>query len=224
MSKTLAAFLLLYSAAAVFALPNGAPSCVSGDANVQSLHLDPNRNPRTGEIFDNGFDVFLDGKLIKAGTIESPTMFEAHVDHNITVKSNRGEKFRGILLLLHQVGVDVHLGEGLLPFEPLKEAIGCGGTPISGVTHSENSMKGEATALLHYDNSDGIVTLDVNIVIANNDRDGSAYFFSEYRLRAIEGTGKHEDERCGLFGRSIFCPLTLCGLLGRFLGLCVHEE
>lgn len=218
--------MLLSFATDVFALPNGAPSCVSGDVNVQSLHLDPSRNPRTGEIFDNGFDVFLDGKLIPAGTMENPTLFEAHIDHNVTVKSSRGEKFRGILLLLHQVGVDVHLGEGLLPFEPYKEAVGCGGTPISGVTHAENSMKSEATALLHYDNTDGIVTLDVNIVIANNDRDGSAYFFSEYRLRAMEGDGEHEheQERCGLFGLRIFCPLTLCGIIGRFLGLCSHKE
>ena len=87
-------------------------------------------------------------------------------------------------------------------------------------------MKSEATALLHYDNTDGVVTLDVNIVIANNDVDGSAYFFSEYYLRAVEGIIDEPEERCGLFGRSmfLFCPLSLCGVFGRLLGFCVHEE
>jgi hypothetical protein len=120
----------------------------------------------------------LNGTLIQPGTKLFPTTFPAPTNVNVTIKSNTGETFRGILLLLHQVGVNVHVGEGLLPQEPFyKAAVGCGGTNISGVTHSENSMKSEATAILHYDNTDGVYTLDMNIVTANNAIDGSAYFF-----------------------------------------------
>lgn len=113
-----------------FAYPDGAPICESGSANVRSLHLDKGRNPRTGDIQSNGFEVFLNNTLIQPGAQLFPTTFKAHTDLNVTVKSLRGEKFRGILLLLHQPGVNVHLGEGLLPREPYKDAVGCGGTNI----------------------------------------------------------------------------------------------
>lgn len=225
---------------AVSALPDGAPICESGSANVRSLHLDKGRNPRTGDIQSNGFDVFINYTLIQPGTRLFPTYFKAHTNLNVTVKSRTGEKFRGILLLLHQPGYDVHLGEGLTPWAPFKDAVGCGGTQISGVTHAENSFKAEATALLHYDNTSAPCILDVNIVTANNAIDGSSYFYSEYYLRAVEDFGHNDDEEedddqqgddevvepepelksCGLFGLSMFCPFTLCGMIGRFLGLC----
>lgn len=220
-----------------FALPDGAPICESGSANVRSLHLDKGRNPRTGDIQSNGFDVFLNNTLIQPGTRLFPTYFKAHTNLNVTVKSRTGEKFRGILLLLHQPGYNVHIGEGLLPRKPLKDAVGCGGTLISGVTHAENSFKDEANAILHYDNTSDTCILDVNIVTANNAIDGSSYFFSEYYLRAVEDghddeneddddeqeddeVEEPEDVSCGLFGLRMLCPFTLCGMFGRILGLC----
>ena len=214
---------------AVSALPDGAPICESGSANVRSLHLDRGRNPRTGDIQSNGFDVYLNNTLIQPGTRLFPTFFKAHTNLNVTVKSKTGESFRGILLLLHQPGVNVHIGEGLLPRAPFKDAVGCGGTNISGVTHAENSFKLEANAILHYDDTSDACILDVNIVTANNAIDGSSYFFSEYYLRAKEDdddeeTAEDDDvvqpESCGMFGLRIFCPFTLCGMLGRFLSLC----
>ena len=220
----------------VSSLPDGAPICESGSANVRSLHLDKGRNPRTGDIQSNGFDVFLNNTLIQPGTRLFPTYFKAHTNLNVTVKSRTGERFRGILLLLHQPGVNVHIGEGLLPRAPFKDAVGCGGTNISGVTHAENSFKTEANAILHYDDTTDACILDVNIVTANNANDGSSYFFSEYYLRARsdghddeeddddeqedDENGETEPSSCGLFGMSMFCPFTLCGMLGRFLGLC----
>ena len=221
----------------VSALPDGAPICESGSANVRSLHLDKGRNPRTGDIQSNGFDVFLNNTLIQPGTRLFPTYFKAHTNLNVTVKSRTGEKFRGILLLLHQPGVNVHIGEGLLPRKPYKDAVGCGGTNISGVTHAENSFKTEANAILHYDDTSDACILDVNIVTANNAIDGSSYFFSEYYLRAVEEVGHDDDEEeeeedgdddeeaesCGLFGLQMFCPFTLCGMIGRFLGLCRQQ-
>jgi hypothetical protein len=212
---------------------------------VRDLHLDRGRNPRTGDIQSNGFDVYLNNTLIQPGSRLFPTYFKAHVNLNVTVKSRTGERFRGILLLLHQPGVNVHIGEGLLPRRPFKEAVGCGGTNISGVTHAENSFKSEANAILHYDTTTGVCILDVNIVTANNEVDGSSYFFSEYFLRAVDDgdddhddgdhddeDGDHDDEddhddeskSCGLFGLSMFCPFTFCGMFGRLLGLCRSTE
>ena len=208
----------------VYGWPRGAPICESGSANVRSLHLDKGRDPRTGDIQTNGFDVFLNGTLIQPGSELNPTRFKAHTDLNVTVKSRTGETFRGVLLLLHQFGVNVHLGEGLLPLGPFKKAFGCGGTNISGVTHSENSMKTEVTSNLHYDNTGGVCTLDVNIVVANNEIDGSAYFFSEYYLLATEDDHDDDDEPCGLFGWGLFCPRSFCGFFGRLLGLCREEH
>jgi Reeler domain len=224
LSVVLTFSLLIWVASA---LRDGAPICESGTANVRSLHLDRGRNPRTGDIQSNGFDVFLNNTLIQPGTRLFPTKFKAHTNINVTIKSRTGERFRGILLLLHQPGVNVHIGEGLLPTEPFKDAVGCGGTNISGVTHAENSFKTEVTAILHYDDTSDACMLDVNIVTANNEIDGSSYFFSQYYLRAQEEGDDHDDDdkeikpkRCGLFGLSIFCPFTFCGMLGRFLGLC----
>ena len=235
-------FYVAYSFTA-FAYPDGAPICESGSANVRSLHLDKGRNPRTGDIQSNGFDVFLNNTLIQPGSRLFPTYFKAHTNLNVTVKSNTGEQFRGILLLLHQPGVNVHIGEGLLPRAPLKDAVGCGGTNISGVTHAENSFKSEANAILHYDDTSDACILDVNIVTANNAIDGSSYFFSEYYLRAVEDEHdddedhddeEHDDEEhdddedepesCGLLGLRMFCPITLCGVLGRFLGVCRFSQ
>ena len=225
--------LFLLTTWIVSALPDGAPICESGSANVRSLHLDKGRNPRTGDIQANGFDVFLNNTLIQPGTRLFPTYFKAHTDLNVTVKSRTGERFRGILLLLHQPGVNVHIGEGLLPRRPYKDAVGCGGTNISGVTHAENSFKTEANAILHYDDTTDACILDVNIVTANNAIDGSSYFFSEYYLRAVadehdddekedddEEDDEEEPESCGLFGLRMLCPFTLCGMFGRLIGLC----
>lgn len=219
--------LFLFFLTVVSSLPNGAPSCESGTANVQSLHLSPTRNPRTGDLSTNGFEVYLNGTLLESGNLTSPTLFEAETDNILQVKAINGT-FRGILMLLYQPAVNVHDGEGLTPQEPLQAAVGCVGSLTSGVTHTENSPKQEVSAILHYDTTEGVATLDINIVVANNDDEGSAYFFQKYYLQAFEGEGGHEHEdekeKCGLFGLSFFCPSTRCGLFGRIFGLCMHDE
>jgi hypothetical protein len=215
--------LLLSLLTVVTSSPNGAPSCESGTANVQSLHLSALRNPRTGDLSSNGFEVYLNGTLLESGNITSPTLFRAHMNNDLVVKAVNGT-FRGILMLLYQPAVNVHEGEGLTPKSPLQAATGCAGTLTSGVTHTENSQKEEANAIIHYDTTEGVATLDINIVVANNDVDGSAYFFQKYYLQAFGEEEEHEEKKCGLFGLSFFCPFTGCGFFGRLLGLCRHDE
>jgi hypothetical protein len=36
----------------------------------------------------------------------------------------------------------------------------------------------------------------------------------------LDSNATNAPQPCGLFGRSILCPLTFCGIFGRFLGLC----
>ena len=215
------AALLFCLVTAVTSMPNGAPSCESGTANVQDLHLSPDRNPRTGDLSSNGFEVYLNGTLLESGNLTSPTLFRAHMDNAIQVKAINGT-FRGILMLLYQPAVNVHEGEGLTAVEPLQSAPSCVGTLTSGVTHTENSKKEEVNAIIHYDTTEGVATLDINIVVANNDEEGSAYFFQKYYLQAFGE--EEEEEPCGLFGLSFFCPATRCGFFGRIFGLCEHEE
>ena len=220
------AALLFCLVTAVTSMPDGAPSCESGTANVQSLHLSPDRNPRTGDLSSNGFEVYLNGTLLESGNLTSPTSFKAGTDTPIQVKAVNGT-FRGILMLLYQPSVNVHDDHpGLTPLGSLQDAPLCEGTLISGITHTENSKKGEVNAILHYDNTDGVATIDINIVVANNDAEGSAYFFQKYYVQAFEGEeGHHEDEEpCGLFGLSFFCPVSRCGFFGRIFGLCTHGE
>lgn len=219
----LTTILLSCLLAIVSSRPDGAPSCESGTANVQSLHLDPSRNPRTGDLSSNGFAVYLNGTLLESGNLTSPTLFRAHTNNDLQVKALNGT-FRGILMLLYQPAVNVHDGEGLSASQPLKAAVGCVGTLTSGVTHSNNDPKGEANAIIHYDTTVGVATLDINIVVANNDIEGSAYFFQKYYLQAFGEEEEEEEEPCGLFGLSVFCPLTRCGFFGRLFGLCVHDD
>ena len=201
--------LLLCLATVANSMPNGAPNCESGTANVQSLHLSASRNPRTGDLSSNGFEVYIDGTKLESGNLTSPTLFEAARDNSLQVKAVNGT-FRGILMLLYQPSVNVHDGEGLTPLPPLQAAVGCDGTLTSGITHTENSKKDEVTAILHYDTTEGVATLDINIVVANNDEEGSAYFFQKYYLQAFEGEGhghEEEEKKCGVFGLSFFCPM-----------------
>lgn len=131
------------TAAVVLALPRGAPSCVVGEDNPKSEHLDPDRNPMTGEIQVGGFDVFInDVKLNFTSTPDKKTFeFGAGKGQKITIKAENGAstRFKGVLLLRSEEGTNTK--GGILPRDSFTAAPGCLVAQIAGATHSERSLK-----------------------------------------------------------------------------------
>lgn len=192
---------LVLTAAAVLALPSGAPSCVLGSPNPQSLHLASERNPVTGQIQVGGFDVFInDVKLAFKQGEENLFEFDSESDQKLTIKADNGTFFKGMLLLLSKDGTDAT--PALKPRDSFKLATGCTGTAVVGVTHSENSEKTVGDSTLRWDKDGDVFTLDVNIVVQNNGELGSYYYYSQYKLKAVDRsppapTAAPSTKRCG---------------------------
>lgn len=206
--------LLFLFAATVSAFPDGTPNCEIGASSTRSAHLSLSRNPQTGAIQKGGFDVFINDKLLPV-TVTGPNIFDfdVGVDNTLTIKSSTGKQFRGVLIILSKTGFNTTLN--LTPLPPYQVPIACEKLPYSGFTHKEPSFKSTASGTLRWDTVGDELSLDVNIVVANN-ATASIYYYTNYKLRAATPVRSS----CGLLGLSLFCPLTFCGVFGRLLGLC----
>jgi hypothetical protein len=209
-------FSLLFLTATVTPFPDGTPNCEVGSSSTRSLHLISARKPKTGQIQVGGFDVFInDVKLVVTTTGPNIFDFEAGVDNILSIKSSEGNQFKGVLIILSQNQTNTKAA--LTPLPPYQVPIACEKLPYSGYTHTEPSLKSTADGTLRWDTVGDLFSLDVNIVVVNNATAGSVYYYTNYKLRAA---ALAEPESCGLFGLNLFCPLSLCGLFGRLLGLC----
>ena len=210
-------FSLLFLADTVSPFPDGTPNCEVGSSSTRSLHLIAARNPKSGQIQVGGIDVFInDVKLQVTTTGPNIFDFEAGVDNILSIKSSKGNEFKGVLILLSQNQTNTKAA--LTPLPPYQDPIACEKFPYGGYTHSEPSLKSTANGTLRWDTvGSELFSLDVNIVVVNNATAGSIYYYTNYKLRAVAPV---ESDACGVFGLDLFCPLTFCGLFGRLLGLC----
>ena len=209
------------------ALPNGAPVCNIGAANVQQQHLQTERNPKTGSNEDGQYQTVLGGtSLVKSPT--DPTfvnLFQFGVENDLIIQSGLGGYLKG-LLVIASGGVtddinslDTRTPEALTITDTVrtKEAVGCADSSVSSVTHTTAAEKRNVAMSFKWPTQGQKIYLDVNIVKTNNDTAGSEYYFTQYILQSAQTC---DVPRCGLLGLRIFCPLTRCGILGRILGLC----
>ena len=223
--QSILAVLALVSA--VTALPNGAPVCNIGAANVQNQHLRRARNPQTGTNESEGYQSILAGKaLITIPT--DPTfvnLFQFGVENSLVIQSGAGNYLKGVLIIAsggntEEVDIlDTRTPAALTITDPVgtKDSIGCENFAVSSVVHTEPSEKANLAMSFKWPTNGQKLFLDVNIVKNNNDTAGSQYYFTQYPMQAGE---TEDDTACGLLNLSIFCPLTRCGLFGRLLGLC----
>jgi hypothetical protein len=209
-------FSFLFLAVSVSSFPDGTPNCEIGSSSTRSLHLIAARNPVGGQIQKGEFEVYINDKLLER-TTTGPNLFEfgAGVDNKLTIKSPTGKQFKGVLIIASK-GENITKSV-LTPRDPYQIPIACEKLPYSGFTHKEPSLKSTADGTLRWDTLGDEFLLDVNIVVQNN-VSGSIYYYTNYRLRAA--TPVVTETSCGLFGLSIFCPLTFCGIFGKLLGLC----
>ena len=218
---------------AVTALPNGAPACNIGAANVQSAHLKKERDPKTGPNDANGYSSILAGTpLIQVPT--DPTfsnLFNFGKENELVIQSGPGLYLKGILVIASGGDteivdiLDTRTPQALTITDPnTKESIGCDGIQVSSVVQTEPSEKNNIKMNFKWPTDGQKLFLDVNIVKNNNDTAGSQYYFTQYAMQAgvvpDACTPSSSSSSCGLLRLSIFCPLTRCGLFGRLLGLC----
>jgi hypothetical protein len=207
---------LSFWAPLVGSLPSGAPSCEIGAAAPKDPHTARIRNPVTGPISTDGYQVFIDGVEVPLNGIGE---FAAGTDHVLTIKSSTGLEFKGALVLVSSPGKN--LNAAITPTLPeFQSAPVCGSEFTGGVTHVDRTLKKEFVANLRVNQGLSPLYLDVNIVPQNNVT-GSTYWYSRYELKVTGGAARIPKFRtCGLLGLSVFCPLSRCGWPGRILWLC----
>ena len=146
-------FLLVGSAfvSAAMALPNGAPVCNIGAANVQNQHLRKARNATTGTNDANGYNSILDGVPLQIIPTD-PTftnLFNFGVENQLTIQSIAGQYLKGILVIAsggdtENVDIlDTRTPQALTIIDTIgtKESIGCENFAVSSVVHTEPSEK-----------------------------------------------------------------------------------
>ena len=222
------AFYIPSAVVVTHALPDGAPVCRINEASPDSLHTFFLREPQTGSLSTGGYHVLLDdddGPLDPA----VPITVKANSEIRVVVTSIDGQKeFRGILLILSQVGFST-IGTFQLTTEDelakAKISDPCLQLGYGGITHTDAELKSNVTTTMMFDKNYDNLKLDVNIVVMNRNQNegGSQYYYSQYSLK-VEGADEVATKAptaapttCGLFGRSLFCPLTFCGFFSRLI-------
>jgi hypothetical protein len=208
------------SIVAIHAFPGGAPICTTGSAAPQSLHLQ-RPNIVTGSIAKGEFLVKFNGVDISNQT--SITVVTG-ADVIVELTSATGLPFKGALLIVSKTAVDVSGKFTLSTAQAtdLKISDICPSEGKSGVTHVDRNIKTSVATTMKFDQTYDDLFFDVNVVVVNNDTD-SFYYHSQYTFDVVAGatapagaptTGS---SKCGIFGLSIFCPLTFCGFFGKLL-------
>jgi hypothetical protein len=220
--------LLVTFVTAIMALPNGAPVCNIGAANVQAQHLQQERNPKTGSNEFGKYQTVLAGTAII--TVQSdPTfvnLFQFGVENTLVIQSGAAGFLKGILVIasggitddINSLDTRTPAALTISDTDRTKEATGCLNLAVSGITHTTGAEKRNIAMRFKWPTEGQKLYLDVNIVKTNNSTSGSEYYFTQYPLQSASISDPSTS--CGLFGLSIFCPLKGCGLFGRLLGLC----
>lgn len=221
------ATLSILQVVVVNAFPDGAPVCRVGVASPDSLHTIILRQPTTGSLNVGGFQVLLDGEPLDP-TI--PKTVQANQEIKVVVTSLDGIKqFRGILLILSQVGYST-LGTFRLKTDDelskAKISDPCIESGYGGITHINADLKDNVTTTVMFDENYDDLQFDVNIVVQNRNafEGGSYYYYSQYSMK-VEGAESTATKSptvaptrgCGLFGFTFFCPLTFCGFFARLI-------
>jgi hypothetical protein len=165
------------------AYPDYVPSCRIGSSSVGSYHKDDSngRSVTAGTMADSGFDLYIDGVAVNPNATRT---FDTFKSYNVTVKGAAGQQYKGAFLALAVEGFDV--GDALLPLAPHVKSQECD-DEVAGVHHSEASLKTEFIATMRVDAAYATITLDVNIVVFNNET-GSVYYHTQYKLASVNAT------------------------------------
>lgn len=184
MIRAVVCILLLVQLAA--ALPDDAPSCRIGTANVANRHLLAERNPETGTINQGNFDVFINGKpLVQKPTGTTVHPFPVKKNNTISVTSTTGRLFRGCLAILSSNRTPTrNTKSALTPRGTYKNALGCESSPQAGISHFSADFKTEFPMTLFWDEPGGVLLFDISIVVANN-VSTSLFYYSQYTLKAV---------------------------------------
>lgn len=160
----------------IAALPNGAASCAAGNP-LGGFHL--SRDQTTGDLVDGGLLVFLNGVPLTTGAVAT---FPSVGTSAITVITNNVETlgFRGYL-----IRVDLGNGEtmALSPDESGQVSPLCISSDVSGVTHTDRSLKSEIDVDFTVDEVlSAAVSLEVTVVFANNAQELSVWYSDTFTL------------------------------------------
>jgi hypothetical protein len=211
----------------VNAFPDGAPVCRINQASPDSLHTFIVRQPRSGSLRTGGFQVLLNNEPLDTAIQKTVNASETM---SVVVTSLDGQKqFRGILLILSQVGFSTIGTFQLTTDDELAKAKisdPCIQAGYGGITHIDAELKSNVTTTMKFDRNYDDLRFDVNIVVMNRNplEGGSEYYYSQYTMK-VEGANNAATKSptpaptrgCGLFGRSMFCPFTFCGFFSRLI-------
>jgi hypothetical protein len=236
MQSILIAALLTLSS--VFALQSGAPVCPIDEAAPGPPHRVAYTSgtftliPRTGPLSDGAFIVTLNGVTLDPAV---STAINALQSYTIAVTSEDGlQSYKGVLVIASSKSTNF-TSAVLQPVGPLLQAsTPCAVLRRAGVTHISAVSKTTSSSTLNVPTNVADLKLDVNVVVANNEVQGSIYYYNQYSLTVTGASPTAPTPagspastpnmspvkapiKCGLFGLSIFCPFTFCGFLGRLI-------
>jgi len=166
----------------VDAFPTQAGGCQGGRAAVNGAHLNPAKEIETGSLDSVGLEVAINGIALEADSIFTIT---PGVDHVISLTATDSDTpFRGFLLRLGwPEQLDREPLWSLTPGINAQIAAVCF-LRAAGVTHTGNFLKDSASGTFRVDEEIEGFTLDVTVVLANNETD-SHYYYSGYEINSI---------------------------------------
>jgi hypothetical protein len=180
------------------ALPNIAPICAVnqlGSAAVRGPHVNnATRTVKSGSLAAGGFAVFVDSVALNASTVRT---IEAGKAIRMFVRSatllpnstTPDKSFRGLHVLLAVNSGAVNVSNALVPVSPFVKSPNCTSTFISGISHAEPTLKTGMLANLQVNAAFANITLDVNLVVSNNNVSGSTFYFTQYKLASVVKKG-----------------------------------
>ena len=191
--RLLSTILLL--AQTVSAYPNGAGSCVAGQAAIGGSHLEAtwDGSARTfgvlsGSLAEGEVQVSLGGIPLDPTPPEGT--FTAGEDYTISVVGILYDGYKGLLIRMESEGGELDLTGALQPGENTKVADICK-FPVVGITHEDNTFKKESTGTIRLDQA-GEVVLDITMVGINDDF-ASVYGYTRFTVSFEEEEGVISD-------------------------------
>ncbi len=166
------------------AFSTGAGSCDPG-VPLKGAHI-LNEQLGGGPLSDNGFEVRLNGFALDSESENDVPLSGVDSAHDLTlVAAADGTFFRGFLIRIEGTDIDtreylnVPEGDDNIQIASLCILV----EDVGGVSHTNNSEKTEATALLRLTDTVTNLVMDVTMVVQN--RDGaSEWYHSRYILNA----------------------------------------
>jgi len=144
---------------------------------VASSHL--SRQPLTvGSLADGKVVVKVGGKTLAAA---ATTAVSADQDLAISVEKSGGGVFKGVLIRIEEpnnAAPDFEINPNGLTTKDCTFCL----APVQGITHNSAAEKTSVSGTLST-GSPSTVTVDVTVVDANNDIDGSTYWYSQFKLQ-----------------------------------------